>query len=498
MKTLVKIFSLVIVFMFNLISFRGYSSDDQLNINIRRFEFIGPKCDTFPDFSPMVYHIGIPKNTIGYASDSLNLLCDSLFIYDITGTIPPVDEQWLIDDSFGNQDCSEMDTPFKTLCELLKAYHLGDIDTVISLYSPENRDSIYSILADSNIMSSYISFITQVSSMNVYIGYETGGGFLSLLKLNFTTREEGLVPYFLKQFQNKWYLAMYNDSSFISQNLLTHLNRPDIVISTLPVSNDIDNDNIENFLDNCPCLANTDQSDVDSDNIGDICDNCSLVQNSDQKDADEDDIGDVCDNCWLNYNPDQNDDDDDNVGNTCDNCTNKYNPDQLDSDGDGIGDLCDNCPLIYNPDQADSDQDHIGDACDNCPSVPNINQEDIDLDGTGNACDPDIDGDGVPNIYDTDIDNDSINNPYDNCMYSPNPDQADDDNDGVGNVCDNCPVVYNPEQADTDLDGLGDLCDDDKDGDNIPNNLDNCPNIYNPLQEDADCDGVGDACEHNN
>jgi thrombospondin type 3 repeat protein len=72
--------------------------------------------------------------------------------------------------------------------------------------------------------------------------------------------------------------------------------------------------------------------DSDGDGIPDNGDNCPNVANPDQSDADEDGIGDVCE--------------------------------ALDSDGDGIAEADDNCPFVANADQADRDSDGMGDACD--------------------------------------------------------------------------------------------------------------------------------------
>ncbi|OZV71029.1 reprolysin-like metallopeptidase [Winogradskyella aurantia] len=71
---------------------------------------------------------------------------------------------------------------------------------------------------------------------------------------------------------------------------------------------DTDNDGIPDSSDNCPAIANTDQSDLDNDSIGDVCD---------------DDI------------------DGDGVPNANDNCPNTPNADQADSNNNGIGDVCD-------------------------------------------------------------------------------------------------------------------------------------------------------------
>jgi hypothetical protein len=58
---------------------------------------------------------------------------------------------------------------------------------------------------------------------------------------------------------------------------------------------DTDNDGIANVSDNCPNVANIDQTDSDGDGKGDACDNCPDLSNPDQLDTDADTIGDACD-----------------------------------------------------------------------------------------------------------------------------------------------------------------------------------------------------------
>ncbi len=219
---------------------------------------------------------------------------------------------------------------------------------------------------------------------------------------------------------------------------------------------DSDGDTVLDVDDNCPWLANTDQTNSDGDSRGDDCDNCPVDDNEDQLDADGDGHGDVCDVCPGIHDAGQADGDSDGVGDACDICPNAPDPGQADADGDLIGDACDICPAIPNIMQIDSDSDTLGDHCDNCPTVPN-DQTDTDIDGWGDACD--------------------------NCVSTQNPFQWDEDGDGLGDLCDNCDLVANAGQADADGDGIGDVCD-------------VCPDDADPGQEDGDGDGLGDLCDN--
>jgi hypothetical protein len=288
---------------------------------------------------------------------------------------------------------------------------------------------------------------------------------------------------------------------------------------------DDDNDGVPDIADNCPLIANTNQTDTDHDGLGDVCDedddndgvldtvdNCPLIANTDQLDTDSDSIGNVCDN----------DDDNDGVLDTVDNCPLIANTDQLDTDSDSIGNVCDNdddndgvldtvdnCPLIANTDQLDTDSDSIGNVCDedddndgvldaadNCPLIANADQLDTDSDSIGNVCDNDDDNDGV---LDT----------VDNCPLIANADQLDTDSDSIGNVCDedddndgvldtvdNCPLIANTDQLDTDSDSIGNVCDEDDDNDGVLDTVDNCPLIANADQLDTDSDGIGNVCDN--
>ena len=105
---------------------------------------------------------------------------------------------------------------------------------------------------------------------------------------------------------------------------------------------DGDGDGIDDAQDNCPAVANPNQTDTDSDAVGDACD----------ADDDKDGFEDVADNCPLVAN-DQADLDGDGSGDACD----------ADVDGDGVDDGSDQCLLTVPGAITNADGCAIADLC---------------------------------------------------------------------------------------------------------------------------------------
>lgn len=83
-------------------------------------------------------------------------------------------------------------------------------------------------------------------------------------------------------------------------------------VSGVPKAGDMDGDDIDDTVDNCPTMFDPSQEDLDQDGLGDICDLCPLDPNNrlpcvslNPDDIDGDGIEDSLDNCPRDYNPNQ-------------------------------------------------------------------------------------------------------------------------------------------------------------------------------------------------
>ena len=158
---------------------------------------------------------------------------------------------------------------------------------------------------------------------------------------------------------------------FTAQNQAPDGGYVQLLYHSFAVSNpaqDIDGDGVRAGIDNCPSVANTNQSDIDDDGRGDVCDS----------DIDGDGINNGSDNCPTIHSLDQRDTDRDTLGDVCD----------PDDDNDGVEDADDAFPRNRNY-SMDSDGDRLPDAFE----IENNLDENDASDAAG-----DLDGDGRSNL----------------------------------------------------------------------------------------------------
>ena len=168
--------------------------------------------------------------------------------------------------------------------------------------------------------------------------------------------------------------------------------------------------------------------DSDGDGVPDGSDNCPSVANADQTNTDGDGEGDACDS----------DDDNDGKADGSDSCaagdTGWTSNGTTDRDSDGCRDA---------GEDTDDDNDTVADGSDNCQTVANQNQTNTDGDAQGDACDTDDDNDGKADGSDSCAagntgwtSNATTDNDSDGCRDAD--EDTDDDNDTVADGSDGC------------------------------------------------------------
>jgi hypothetical protein len=322
------------------------------------------------------------------------------------------------------------------------------------------------------------------------------------------------------------------------QNNGTNCNSVPVILQNCGNAPDADNDGVNDFLDNCPNIANPGQNDWNNDGVGDACqdsdgdtvfdnlDNCIETTNTDQADCNADGIGNACTDFTLDttvyqcyYFTWSNGD-----GNTytqsgvyqfdttyTNGCTYSFtlNLTITNSGSSSYAERVACNEYTWSTDEGGNGQTYTESGtyiwypneCYRSELVLTINTVGNHTHQYESDCISYTWTNGNGQTY-------TVSGMYDYFTIGSNacPDTLtlhlsinegpDPDNDGWSNDCDNCPNVANTNQLDCNNNGIGDACEPlDTDCDGIFDSVDNCPTIPNPFQTDQNNNNIGDLCE---
>ena len=163
--------------------------------------FILPKSgmaqDVFPEFSPSSTTIHLPINIIqGYHADPDHEV-NGYVVYTVHGQFFPQPSKGHVQTlPEGFSGVSDRESPWKTLTELLAAYHSADLAAIKSLYTPDSQDELDVLFSDPDTQERLTSFMEAISGMDIWLGFDFRGGFLAFVNLHYQNSQSDLMPYY--------------------------------------------------------------------------------------------------------------------------------------------------------------------------------------------------------------------------------------------------------------------------------------------------------------
>ncbi len=164
--------------------------------------------NVFPEFDLSLKRLYIPIDKLPIPFEDLehevglnfsySLNCQ-LFIDPLQGHIQTLSE--------GFSGKSDKSTPWKTLTELLAAYHQTDIEAAISLFTPNSQGYIRGKLSTPDIKSGYIEFMKALAGIEVLMGFGFKDGFLAMTNLIYNDASSEPARFYFVKSNEQYFLS---------------------------------------------------------------------------------------------------------------------------------------------------------------------------------------------------------------------------------------------------------------------------------------------------
>ncbi|WP_424244181.1 hypothetical protein Dip510_001374 [Elusimicrobium posterum] len=126
--------------------------------------------------------------------DSQDTICDgNAYYFSLKSAIPARGQVWGIDsvNCPANADNSSIAGLF---CKIIPAYEKEELEDILSLYRPEDKNKILSMLSKPEMVARYTAATKDIQRFDLEIVYEFAGAYIALVKVN---EDPFLMPYYI-------------------------------------------------------------------------------------------------------------------------------------------------------------------------------------------------------------------------------------------------------------------------------------------------------------
>ncbi len=179
--------------------------------------------DVFPEFSTSEVRVYIPIEDIIQAyQEDIEHEVGFNFSYNINGQFMDPGQGHVQTMAEGFSGKSDKGSPWKTLTELLAAYHNADIASVKSLYTPESQEYIEELLSEQAVKERFINYMKVIEGMDIKMGFYHKNGFVAFVDLDLGETAEfryRLTPFFLVPRGSEYFLSYVKLDEAITANI---------------------------------------------------------------------------------------------------------------------------------------------------------------------------------------------------------------------------------------------------------------------------------------